>query len=265
MPPENTTPTPAAAAVPQQTKRTFLQDLVGLATAFGLTAAAGPAAAVSLPGTTQPPRRPGMEGKRFGMLVDIRKCIGCQACTVSCSVENQPPIGQFRTTVLQYEIDKPDGSMPAMVSLPRLCNHCEEPPCVPVCPVQATFQRTDGIVLVDNERCVGCGYCVQACPYDARFINHETQTADKCTFCEHRLEVGLLPACVESCVGGARVIGDLNDPGSEINRRMAAHEEGVKVLKPGMKTEPRVFYIGLPDEFVNGVSGQASVRLVSDH
>ena len=129
-----------------------------------------------------------MEGKRFGMLIDMRKCIGCQACTVSCSVENPPPVGQFRTTVLQYEVDKADGSAPAMVSLPRLCNHCDNPPCVPVCPVQATFQRSDGIVLVDNERCVGCGYCVQACPYDARFINRETQTADKCTFCEHRLE-----------------------------------------------------------------------------
>lgn len=87
-------------------------------------------------------------------------------------------------------------------------------------------------MLVDNERCVGCGYCVQACPYDARFINHETQTADKCTFCEHRLEAGLLPACVESCVGGARVIGDLNDQGSEINRRMAEHKEDLKVLSP---------------------------------
>ncbi|MDK6864234.1 4Fe-4S dicluster domain-containing protein, partial [Nosocomiicoccus ampullae] len=79
------------------------------------------------------------------------------------------------------------------VLLPRLCNHCDEPPCVPVCPVQATFQRKDGIVVIDNERCVGCAYCVQACPYDARFINHSTQTADKCTFCAHRLEVGLLP------------------------------------------------------------------------
>ena len=200
-----------------------------MATAFGL-AGAGHAASPSA--TTQPPRRPGMEGKRFGMLVDMRKCIGCQACTVSCSVENLPPIGQFRTTVLQYEIDKPGGAAPAMVSLPRLCNHCDEPPCVPVCPVQATFQRTDGIVLVDNERCVGCGYCVQACPYDARFINHETQTADKCTFCEHRLEVGLLPACVESCVGGARVIGDLNDQDSEINRRMAEHKDEIRCSSP---------------------------------
>src|SRR5690606_6740457 len=146
----------------------------------------------------------------------------------------------------------------------RLCNHCDEPPCVPVCPVQATFQREDGVVLVDNERCVGCGYCVQACPYDARFINHETQTADKCTFCEHRLEVGLLPACVESCVGGARVIGDLLDPKSEINQRMEAHKDEIKVLKPGMNTSPRVFYVGLPDEFVDGVDGQASIRVVAE-
>ena len=262
-----TSPGVTASAVTAPSKRGFLQDLIAVAASFGIASTARAA----LPGdpTFQPTRRPGMQGKRFGMLVDMRKCIGCQACTVSCSVENQPPIGQFRTSVLQYEVDQPGHSMPAMVSLPRLCNHCDEPPCVPVCPVQATFQRTDGIVLVDNERCVGCGYCVQACPYDARFINHETQTADKCTFCEHRLEAGLLPACVESCVGGARVIGDLNDAHSEINQRMnaykEAHQDEIKVLKPGMKTKPHVFYIGLPDEFVNGVDGQATVRLVADH
>ena len=249
-----------SSQAPAPAKRGFLQGLI----ASAMAAITMPA--MAMPGQTgfQPPRRPGQEGKRFGMLVDMRKCIGCQACTVSCSVENQPPIGQFRTSVLQYEVDQGDAA-PAMVSLPRLCNHCDEPPCVPVCPVQATFQRTDGIVLVDNERCVGCGYCVQACPYDARFINHETQTADKCTFCEHRLEAGLLPACVESCVGGARVIGDLNDASSEINQRINAHKDDIKVLKPGMKTKPHVFYIGLPDEFVNGVDGQATVRLVADH
>ena len=234
-----------------------------MATAFGL-AGAGHAASPSA--TTQPPRRPGMEGKRFGMLVDMRKCIGCQACTVSCSVENLPPIGQFRTTVLQYEVDtKVQGAPPAMVSLPRLCNHCDNPPCVPVCPVQATFQRTDGVVLVDNERCVGCGYCVQACPYDARFINHETQTADKCTFCEHRLEVGLLPACVESCVGGARKIGNLNDPASEVATLLREHKDDVKVLKPDLATDclytsPVVYECLLPEDlsFHNGHALTAS-------
>src|SRR5690625_4338937 len=151
-----------------------------------------------------------------------------------------------------------------MVSLPRLCNHCDNPPCVPVCPVQATFQREDGIVMVDGDRCVGCAYCVQACPYDARFINKETKVADKCTFCEHRLEVGLLPACVESCVGGARVIGDLNDPDSEISKLIDRHKDEIKVLKPDMGTAPHVFYIGLPEEFVDGVDGQSSVRLLAE-
>lgn len=250
------------------TKRGFLHDFLGAA----LATVALPAVAASGDSTNllqgmgaQPPRRPGIEGKRYAMVVDLRKCIGCQACTVSCSMENLPPIGQFRTTVLQYEVSQGDDLPPAMLSLPRLCNHCDEPPCVPVCPVQATFQRTDGVVLIDNERCVGCGYCVQACPYDARFINHETQTADKCTFCEHRLEAGLLPACVESCVGGARVIGDMNDASSAISIVLKNNEKDVKVLKPGMKTSPHVFYIGLPDAFVNGVDGQASVRLVAGH
>ncbi len=246
----------------QAGKRGFLKELLGLSA----TATVIPIRPVQAAIGTQPLRRPGEQGKRYGMLVDMRKCIGCQACTVSCSMENLPPLGQFRTTVLQYEIDQTDKPAPsAMVSLPRLCNHCDNPPCVPVCPVQATFQRTDGIVLVDNERCVGCGYCVQACPYDARFINHETQTADKCTFCEHRLAVGLLPACVESCVGGARVIGDLNNKESTISRMIASHQDQIKVLKPAMGTSPHVYYIGLPEEFVNGIDGQAGVRLLASH
>lgn len=246
---------------PAGSKRGLLRALLGL----GLTASGTvvPLEAAEAAINSQPQRRPGQDGKRYAMVVDIRRCIGCQACTVSCSMENLPPIGQFRTTVLQYEVDAPQGDAPpAMVSLPRLCNHCDNPPCVPVCPVQATFQRTDGVVLVDSKRCVGCGYCVQACPYDARFINHETQTADKCTFCEHRLEAGLLPACVESCVGGARKIGDINDPGSEVSALLKTHKADIKVIKPALGTRPHVFYIGLPDEFVNGIDGQAGVRVV---
>ncbi|MFB2948955.1 4Fe-4S dicluster domain-containing protein, partial [Aeromonas hydrophila] len=123
--------------------------------------------------------------KRYGMLIDLRRCVGCQACTVACTIENQPPLGQFRTTVSQYEVsDVAALAAPAsLLMLPRLCNHCAEPACLDVCPTGATFQRDDGIVVVNNDWCVGCGYCVQACPYDARFINHETNTADKCTFC----------------------------------------------------------------------------------
>ena len=245
----------------QPGKRGFLKNLLGV----GAAATVIPIKPVQAGINDQPPRRPGIAGKRYGMVIDLRKCIGCQACTVGCSMENQPPIGQFRTTVLQYEVADYDDGLHAMFNLPRLCNHCDNPPCVPVCPVQATFQREDGIVLVDNERCVGCAYCVQACPYDARFINHETQTADKCTFCEHRLEVGLLPACVETCVGGARIIGDLNDPNSIASQLIAAHQDEIKVLKPDMNTAPRVYYIGMPDEFVDGVEGQTSVRLVAEY
>lgn len=204
-----------------------------------------------------PPRREGDDAKRYGMMIDLRRCIGCQACTVSCSVENQMPPGQFRTTVRQYQVINNANQEVTNVVLPRLCNHCDNPPCVPVCPVQATFQRKDGIVVVDNKKCVGCAYCVQACPYEARFINHETGTADKCTFCVHRLEAGLLPGCVESCVGGARIIGDMKDPDSEISKMLVEFKDQIKVLKPEQGTIPQVFYIGLDEAFTSNVQGQA--------
>jgi len=183
----------------------------------------------------------GQKDKRWGMVIDLRKCVGCQSCTVSCMVENDVPKGSFRTVVSDYELVRHGN--PRRQPLPRLCNHCEHPSCLTVCPTQATFQRNDGIVVIDNTVCIGCGACVQACPYDARFINPETNTADKCTFCAHRVDEGLLPACVETCVGGARVFGDLNDPDSEISRLIK--ENSVQTLKPSTGNEPQVFYIGL--------------------
>ena len=201
------------------------------------------------------------EGKHhWAMLVDARKCIGCQACTVSCIQENAVPEGSFRTVVSTYSVKLTDADQPAgTYQLPRLCNHCDEPPCIPVCPVGATFKREDGIVVVDGDRCVGCAYCVQACPYDARFINHATNKADKCTFCAHRVDAGLLPACVETCVGGARIFGDLNDPDGELRRRLDAAKDELKVLKPELGTEPRVFYIGLDPRFQGKVEGQGTL------
>lgn len=192
----------------------------------------------------------------WAMLIDVGACIGCQACTVACAMENQLPDGSYRTSVLTYVVKT--GSSAGTLMLPRLCNHCEKPPCVPVCPVGATFKREDGIVLVDGERCVGCGYCVQACPYEARFINQRTGKADKCTFCAHRVEAGLLPACVETCVGGARIFGDLNDPDSELRQRLAANKGRVKVLKPEQGTRPQVFYIGLDEGIERRLSASAA-------
>ncbi|WP_457648382.1 4Fe-4S dicluster domain-containing protein [Profundibacter sp.] len=152
----------------------------------------------------------------------------------------------------------------ALDTLPRLCNHCDNPPCVPVCPVQATFQREDGIVVVDADKCVGCAYCVQACPYDARFINPKTNIADKCTFCVHRVEAGLLPACVETCTGGARIFGDMNDPDSEISKVLAEAGDAVKVLRPEMGTDPHVYYIGLETAFEGKVKGQGILKTLQD-
>jgi tetrathionate reductase subunit B len=174
------------------------------------------------------------------MVIDLRKCVGCQACTVACGIENATPVGYFRTFVTVEEISV--GSQIRRSIIPRTCNHCANAACVKVCPTKATYKRADGIVVVDNTRCIGCGYCVQTCPYQARFINPVTRTADKCSYCLHRLEAGLLPACVESCVGGARVFGDLANPSCAAGRLLETRH--TYVLKEDFGTQPQVFYIG---------------------
>lgn len=186
----------------------------------------------------------GDAARRWTMIVDLRRCVGCQSCTISCSVENAVPAGSFRTVVSEYEVVR--GGAPRRVLVPRLCNHCESPACTTVCPTQATYRRADGVVVVNNTRCVGCAACVQACPYEGRFLNRETGTADKCTWCAHRIDQGLLPACVETCVGGARVFGDLADPGSAVSRLV--REQPLQALQPAMGTNPRVRYVALDAE-----------------
>ena len=173
------------------------------------------------------------------MVVDVAKCIGCQACTVSCIHENSVPEDSFRTIVSTYEVE--EGGRAAMVMLPRLCNHCANAPCIPVCPVGATWQQPDGIVVVDGNKCVGCAYCVQACPYAARFINATTQKADKCTFCIHRVERGLDPACVSVCPTHCMHFGDAEDPLSGVSRLLATRPH--HTLLPEAGTKPRIYYL----------------------
>ncbi len=197
----------------------------------------------------------GFVGKRWAMLIDLRKCVGCQSCTAACKFENNIPEGSFRTWVPDVEI----GAYPRTrrAFLPRLCNHCERPSCIEVCPAGATWQRKDGVVVIDNDRCWGCGACVNACPYDARFINPITKTADKCTFCAQRVDQGLLPACVETCIGGARQFCDLNNPDDPVTRRIKSGP--VQVLKPETGNQPRVFYIDLPTQLQNNLPGRPTL------
>jgi len=130
--------------------------------------------------------------------------------------------------------------------VPKLCNQCASPACVQVCPVGATFQTKDGVVLVNEKTCIGCRYCIQACPYGARYLHPVTHTADKCTFCYHRISAGLLPACVEVCPTQARVFGDLNAAASPMSRFLRMNK--IHVLKPGLNTEPKVYYANLDGE-----------------
>lgn len=177
--------------------------------------------------------------KKYGMIVDTRKCVGCISCTITCKMENKVPFEGFRAWVNIRE----RGDYPNVKRhfLPRLCNHCEKAPCVQVCPVQATYRREDGVVVIDEKRCIGCGYCITACPYHARYLHPQTKVADKCNFCQHRLEQGLEPACVKNCMGKARIFGDLNDPSSRISRVLGANP--AQTLLPDLGTEPKVYYI----------------------
>jgi Fe-S-cluster-containing dehydrogenase component len=204
----------------------------------------------------------------FGMGIEVDKCIGCGRCVAACKAENDVPAEPFyfRTWVERYvidaegevEVDSPeggihgfsakdeDGSVLRAFFVPKLCNQCDNPPCVQVCPVGATFKTEDGVILVDSDYCIGCRYCIQACPYGARYLDPRTQTADKCTFCYHRIKQGLQPVCVEVCPTQARVFGELNALASPLRRLMRMSE--LQVLKPFLNTEPKVFYSRLDGE-----------------
>lgn len=175
----------------------------------------------------------------YGFLIDNRKCIGCHACTTACKQENEVPLGVNRTWVKYVEKGVfPDTRRYFQVTR---CNHCANPPCVHICPTGAMFQRADGIVEFDGTICIGCKACLQACPYDAIYIDPETHTAAKCHFCAHRVEIGLEPSCVIVCPEHAILAGDLDDPQSEIARTIATHQ--VRVRKPEQGTQPKLFYI----------------------
>jgi Fe-S-cluster-containing dehydrogenase component len=216
---------------------------------------------------------------RWVFLVDTYKCIGCGFCVKACKLENEVPFGAdvSRTWVERYVVTK-DGEVfadtpqegrygfitrridlgqgryqeirPEKIDkaffVPKLCNHCAKPSCVQVCPVGATYQTTDGVVLVDRKWCIGCGYCIMACPYGMRFFHPVYQVAEKCNFCYHRINRGMKPACVLACPVGARRIGNIKDPQDPVANVIMTQR--VSVHKPEYGTDPQVYFIGLSEE-----------------
>jgi len=213
------------------------------------------------------------------MALDIDQCIGCGLCVEACKTENNVLRGSsyFRTWIERYIIlkpgpgsgktrgevmvDSPNGGINGFKQplvprqeilksffVPKLCNLCEDSPCAQVCPVGATFDAPDGAVLVDPNYCVGCGFCIQACPYGCRFMNPVTRVAEKCTLCYHRITRGLQPACVEICPTNARLFGDLKNPIPEDPIQLFFVKNKVQTLKAHLGTGPRVLYANLDME-----------------
>ncbi|UYM07791.1 4Fe-4S dicluster domain-containing protein [Solicola gregarius] len=177
---------------------------------------------------------------KYGFAIDQRTCVGCHACTVACKTEHDVPVGQFRTWVKYVDSGSyPDNTRDFGV---MRCNHCTDAPCVKICPTEALFKRDDGIVDFDGDSCIGCKSCMQACPYDAIYIDEDTNTAAKCNFCAHRVDEGLEPACVVVCPTHSIWVGDLDDEDSGIARLIA--DNPTQVRAPEQNTGPNVFYLG---------------------
>ncbi len=245
------------------TRRDFFRAGTALAGGVAITSVLAP-----YDGLLFAAEAPNAKGIWYGIGIDINRCIGCGKCANACKLENNVPQAPFyfRSWVEQYTIkndgsivvESPNGGIDGFQQtvpdkdifksffVPKMCNHCAKSPCTQVCPVGATFETAEGIVLVDEKYCIGCRYCVQACPYGCRYIHPDKGTVDKCTLCFHRLKKGLKPACFEICPTKARIFGDLNDPRSEINYFLKNHT--CMVIKPNLNTGSKLFYNALSSE-----------------
>lgn len=204
-----------------------------------------------------------ISSRRWGMVIDVSRCSpDCTECTIACRRENNVAYHGDRRWDIHWirKVTVKEEATEVSKSVPLLCNHCDDPPCAQVCPVQATYKRSDGVVIVDHHRCIGCRYCMVACPYNARFFNFKENpdwpnkeypkrshgVVESCNFCTHRIDRGLEPACVEACrsFGGAALhFGDLNDPESNVSKLI--RNNAVTRIREDLGTAPKVYYIGL--------------------
>lgn len=176
---------------------------------------------------------------KWAMAIDTTRCVGCYACTIACRNQNSLEPGEYYNRIEEKEL----GTYPRFTRrfTPMQCQHCDHPPCVTVCPVGASYKRKDGVVTVNAKRCIGCKYCIAACPYNARIIRQKEGYVDKCSFCIQFVEKGEQPACVTTCPTGVRVFGNLADPDSEVSRLVLLK----KTIKLGayLNTKPSIYYI----------------------
>lgn len=209
-------------------RRRFL----GLALAGGATATVAAklrpkAAQTSLQGDNEETSQ-----AKYAFIIDTTKCTGCQACVEACNLRNDLPEGQ------SYIHGKVKGDEHITWYLMVQCQHCAEPPCATVCPTNATYKREDGVVMINEKLCVGCKYCIYACPYDARIYDAERGVADKCWLCLDWVLAGGVPACVQACIPGARIFGRTDDPNSEVSKLIASGR--AKPLHPEFGTDPAI-------------------------
>ena len=183
------------------------------------------------------------DGKRYGWIVDTRRCFGCHGCEVACKAENDVPLGNYIRQTIYHDHETPGGGL-ARIMIPMACQHCEDAPCIKACPCGALHKGAGGTVQVDYDSCSGHGACKEVCPYGAIYIDPVANQAVKCHNCTHRIDVGLEPACVATCPAEALVFGDLNDPESAISKTKARLEaEGaLETLRPQKATRPRMWY-----------------------
>ncbi|MEM9799817.1 MAG: 4Fe-4S dicluster domain-containing protein [Planctomycetota bacterium] len=238
-----------AADTPLPTRRDLVKKSVGAAAAAAGLGASAPAKEQDDPQSLFLPEEQWRDrmtapddGKRYGWVVDTRRCFGCHACEVACKAENDVPLGQYIRQTIYHDHTRSSGAV-ARITVPMACQHCEDAPCIKACPCGALHKGAGGTVQVNYDTCSGHAACKEACPYGAIYIDPVANQAIKCHNCTHRVDEGMEPACVETCPSGALTFGDLTDPESKVSRVTKELEDDLAVLRADRETSPRMRFV----------------------